>query len=116
MGMFRLVLRLLKSLLSLEGLLYATTVVLVGTSDPISPFSKFRDQRSRKRCQDKLHSTLDLWHNIRLPSIRLHGIRLPNIRPHSIRFLGINNNLFLPIKMTYLRKKIKALHEYVTEA
>jgi len=44
----------------------------VVTSDLSAPFSKLRDQKSRKRCHDKLHSTLDLW-----PNIRLHGIRLP---------------------------------------
>jgi hypothetical protein len=74
----------------------------VGTSDPSAPFSKLRDQRSRKRCQDKLHSALYLWPSIRPHNIKLHGIRL-----HGIRILSISNissNLFLPIRMANPRK------------
>jgi hypothetical protein len=64
-------------------------------------------------CQDKPHSTIDLWHNIwlhgiKLPSIRLHGIRLLGIRPHGIKLLsisGISSDLFLPIRMANSRKK-----------
>jgi hypothetical protein len=74
----------------------------VGTFDLSAPFSKLRDQKSRKRCQDKLHSVLDLW-----PSNRLHGSRLLDIRPHGIKPDGIrllsissiNSDLYLPIRM-----------------
>jgi hypothetical protein len=44
---FQLVLRLLRSLLLLEGLLYATTMGYVVTSGLSAPFSKLRDQMSR---------------------------------------------------------------------
>jgi hypothetical protein len=84
----------------------------VGTFDLSAPFSKLRDQKSRKRCQDKLHSVLDLWpsnrlHGSRLLSIKLHGIRLLDIRPHGIKPDGIrllsissiNSDLYLPIRM-----------------
>jgi hypothetical protein len=85
----------------------------VVTSDTSALSSKLRDQRSRKGCHNKLHSALNLWPGIRLPSIRLHnirlhGIRLHGIKPHGIRFLninGINNDLFLPIRMANPRKK-----------
>jgi hypothetical protein len=63
---------------------------------------------SRKRCQDRLHSALDLCPNIRLPSIRLHGIKLPDIKPHGIRLLSINiinNDLLMPIRIANPRKK-----------
>jgi hypothetical protein len=74
----------------------------VGTSDPSAPFSKLRDQRSRKRCQDKLHSALDHLPSIRLHSSKLLNIKLSGIRPHGIKLLsisGMNNDLYLPIRM-----------------
>jgi hypothetical protein len=96
----------------------------VVTFDLNAPFSKLRDQKSRKRCQDKLHSILELWpsirlHGIKLLSIRLLGIRSHNIRPYDIWLLNIssiNNDLFLPIRMPNPRKTNKALTEYATEA
>jgi hypothetical protein len=96
-GMFWLMLRLLRSLQSLEGLLYATTVGYVVTSYLSAPFSKLRDQRLRKSCQDKLHLALDLELGIRLDGIKPHNIRLFSIS-------GINNDLFLPIRMANPRK------------
>jgi len=74
----------------------------VATSNLSAPFSKLRDQRSRKSCQNKLHSALDLWPGIRLLNIKLHCIR-----PHDIKLLsisGINSDLFLPIRMANPRK------------
>jgi hypothetical protein len=84
--------RPLKSLLPIEGLLYATTMVQVAISDLIAHFLKLRDQRSRRSFQDKLHPALDLW-----LGIKIHGTRLLSIR-------GNNNNLFLPIRMANPRQ------------
>jgi len=64
----------------------------VVTSDPSALFSKLRDHRSRKSCLDKLHSALGLWLGIKLHGKRLIGIRLISIS-------GINNDLFLPIRI-----------------
>jgi hypothetical protein len=100
---------------------------LSGHFDRSALFSKNTEQRSRRKCQDKRISALDLWpsirlHNIRPPnirfhgirpsSIRLHGIRPPSIklygikfqgtRPHGVRLLSIsdiNRDLFLSIRM-----------------
>jgi hypothetical protein len=55
-------------------------------------FSKLRDRRSRRSCQDKLHSALDFWLGIRLHGIKPLGIRLLNISCNS-------SDLFLPIRM-----------------
>jgi hypothetical protein len=95
-------------------------------SNPSSPSSRLREQRSRKRCPDKQISTQDLWPSIRLHGIRLQGIKLPirlhgiklqdirllNIKPHGIKSQGImphgarlpninglNKDLFLPIRV-----------------
>jgi hypothetical protein len=91
-------------------------------SNPSVPFSRLKDQKSRKRCPNKQISAPDLWpsikiQGIRLPIIRLHGIklqdsRLPSIKLHGIKFQGImlhgarlpsisglSRDLFLPIKM-----------------
>jgi hypothetical protein len=92
-------------------------------SDPSAPFSRFRNQRSRKRCLDRKISAQDLWPNtkiqgiwllsirlhgiklqgIKLPSIKLHGFKFQGIRLHDVRLLSIsilNIDLFLPIRMT----------------
>jgi hypothetical protein len=90
-------------------------------SDPSAPFSKLREQRSRKKCPNKQILAQDLWPNIRLHGIRfpirlhgikLQGIRLLNIKPHGIKSQGIMphnarlpsissliRDLFLPIKV-----------------
>jgi hypothetical protein len=57
------------------------------TSNPNVHFSRPRDQRSRRSCQDKLHPALELW----------QGIRLHNISNDS-------NDLFLPIRMANPRQ------------
>jgi hypothetical protein len=80
----------LKSFLPLEGLLYATVVVNVVTSNPCFHFSRLRDQRLRRSCQDKLHLALDLWQGIGLHSIS-----------------GDNNDLFLPIRIVNPRRTNK---------
>jgi hypothetical protein len=91
-------------------------------SDPSVPFSKLKDQKSRKMCLDKKISAKDLWpsikiQGIRVLSIRLHGIKLqeiklPSIKLHGIMFQGImphgarlpsisslSRDFFLPIRM-----------------
>jgi hypothetical protein len=90
-------------------------------SDPSAPFSRLKEQRSRKRCQDKQVLAQDLWASIRLHEIKLlirfHGIKLQsikllNIKPHGIKSQGIMphgerllsisclmRDLFLPSKM-----------------
>jgi hypothetical protein len=75
--------------------------------DPSVPFSRLKDQRSRKRCLDKQILAQDLLSNIRLqgirlPNIKLHGIKLQGIRPHGAMLPSISNlsrDLFLPIRM-----------------
>jgi hypothetical protein len=85
-------------------------------SDPSVPFSRLREQRSRKKCPDKQISAQDLWPSIRLHGIKLRGISLPfklhgiklqgtrlfNIKPHGIMPHGaklLSRDLFLPIKV-----------------
>jgi hypothetical protein len=91
-------------------------------SNPSAPFSRLRNQKSRKRYPDKKISAQDLWTNImiqgiwhpsirlhgiklqeiKLPSIKLHGIEFQGIRPYGTRLLsinGLNRDLFLPIRM-----------------
>jgi hypothetical protein len=72
-------------------------------SDPSVPFSRLREQRSRKKFPDKEISTQDLW-----PSIKIHGIKLPSIKlqgimPHGARLPSISDlsrDLFLPIRVS----------------
>jgi hypothetical protein len=59
----------------------------VATSDLRVHYSKFRDQTSRRSCQEKLHPALNLW-----PGIIIHGISLLSISDNS-------NDLFFPIRM-----------------
>jgi hypothetical protein len=93
-------------------------------SDPSAPFSKLREQRSRKKCPDKQITAQDLWpsirlhgirplirlfirlHGIKLQGIRLHGIKTQGIMPHCPRLLSISSlsrDLFLPSKMANQR-------------
>jgi hypothetical protein len=67
----------LRSLIPSEDLLYATTAVWVGMSNPSAPSLKHKRRRPRKKCPDKLIMAQDLW-----PNIRLHGIR------HFTKLLG----------------------------
>jgi hypothetical protein len=94
----------LRSLIPSEDLLYATTAVWVGMSDPSAPSLKHKKRRPRKKCPDQLIMALDRW-----PSIRIHGIRHPtkllNIKLFGLMHLGtrhlsisdLNNDLYLPI-------------------
>jgi hypothetical protein len=65
-------------------------------SDPSAPFSKLREQRSRKKCPDKQITAQDLWPSIRLHGIRLHGIKLQSLRPLNIKSHGIKSQGIMP--------------------
>jgi hypothetical protein len=75
--------------------------------DGSAPFSRLREQRSRKKCLDKQILAQDLWPSIRLHGIKLQGIRLFIIKPHCIMphgsrlpsICGLSRDLFLPINV-----------------
>jgi hypothetical protein len=69
-------------------------------SDPSTPFSKLKEQRSRKKCPDKQIMAQDLWSSIRHHGIRLLGIKTQGIMPHGAKLPSISDlsrDLFLPI-------------------
>jgi hypothetical protein len=85
--------------------------------DLSAPYSKPRNQKSRKKCLGKQIMAQDPWPSIRLHGIRiitkLHGGKHPGIRPLNIKLLGhmhhgiwhlsisgLSSDLYLPITVT----------------
>jgi hypothetical protein len=71
-------------------------------SNPNVPFSRLKEQRSRKRCPCKQILAQDLWPSKRLQGIRPSSIKLQGIRPHGAKLPSTSNlsrDLFLSIRM-----------------